>query len=308
MSNTVVLFDAQGPKARRLSLILSIIVGLGILAGLYWLISTLAAPRVSVSGVATPGMFDESRWDIFVDPDIWGFIGEGVLQTLRAAGAAAVLALVLGVVFSLMRSAKSGWIRIPTAIVLEFFRGMPVLLMMLFILLAFATGAYLAVVLALGVYNGALIGEALRAGLASLPRGQREAGLSLGMRELQSKMLIEFPQAFRQMLPIILAQLVVLLKDTSLGFIVGYNELIRSTMNNLSAFFGNRYLFSFFIITLAIYLAMNLSLSWFARWIARRTESGRSGGKGAKPVQDDPALAIAKASAIARQSRDGHGL
>ena len=103
---------------------------------------------------------------------------------------------------------------------IEFFRGMPVLLMMLFILLVASTGAFWAVVIALILYNGALIGEILRAGLASLPRGQREAALCVGMREFQSKMLVEFPQAFRQMLPIIVAQLVVLLKDTSLGFIV----------------------------------------------------------------------------------------
>src|SRR5699024_8650361 len=139
---------------------------------------------------------------------VWTFIGAGVLRTLQAAGAAAVLALILGVVFALLRTANTAWIRVPTTIVLEFVRGMPVLLMMLFILLAFSSGAYWAVVLALGLYNGAIIGEALRAGLAALPRGQREAGLSLGMRELQTRMIIEFPQAFRQMLPIIVAQLV----------------------------------------------------------------------------------------------------
>ena len=79
------------------------------------------------------------------------------------------------------------------------------------------------------------------------------------------------------MLPIIVAQLVVLLKDTSLGFIVGYNEIIRTNINNLGSFYGNRYLFSLFIVTLVIYLAINLTLSWFARWLARRTASGRGG-------------------------------
>jgi glutamate transport system permease protein len=100
-------------------------------------------------------------------------------------------------------------------------------------------------------------------------------------------MLVEFPQAFRQMLPIIVAQLVVLLKDTSLGYIVGYNEIIRNNINNLGSFYGNRYLFSLFIVTLAIYLTINLLLSWFARWLARRTASGgRRGGRGR--VVEDP--------------------
>lgn len=303
-----VLFDAPGPKARRLSLILSIVVGVLILAGLYWIYSILAAPRPSSGGVVLPGMFDPSRWNIFADPEVWTFIGRGVLGTLRAAGAAAVLALVLGVIFALLRTAKTAWIRVPTTVVLEFVRGLPVLLMMLFILLGFSSGAYLAVVLALGLYNGAIIGEALRAGLASLPRGQREAGLSLGMRELQTRMLIEFPQAFRQMLPVIVAQLVVLLKDTSLGFIVGYFELLRSTMNNLASFYGNRYLFSLFAVTFVIYLLMNLALSWVARWLSKRTDSASRGGrgrKGRKPVDVDPALAIARASASARQLGEG---
>ncbi|TFV97021.1 amino acid ABC transporter permease [Orlajensenia leifsoniae] len=303
MSGSNVLFDAQGPRGRRVSLILSIIGGLVLLAAVAWVVSILAAPRES-GGITVPGMFDPSRWDIYSDPQLWGAIWRGTLATLQAAGVAAVGAVALGVVFALLRSAATAWIRIPTTIVLEFFRGMPVLLMMLFILLVASTGAFWAVVIALILYNGALIGEALRAGLASLPRGQREAGLSLGMRPLQSRMLVEFPQAFRQMLPIIVAQLVVLLKDTSLGYIVGYNELIRTTMNNLASFYGNRYLFSLFAVTLVIYLIMNLSLSWFARWLSRRTASGgtRRGKRAGPPPDLDQAVLMAQASALARTS------
>ncbi|MEJ3404952.1 amino acid ABC transporter permease [Rathayibacter sp. YIM 133350] len=298
MSGSNVLFDAQGPRGRRISLIFSILGALVVLAGLAWILAILAAPRTAGGGLTLPGMFDPSRWDIYADPQVWGAIGRGALATLRAAGIAAVGAVALGVVFALLRSAATAWIRIPTAIVLEFFRGMPVLLMMLFILLVASTGAFWAVVIALVIYNGALIGEALRAGLAALPRGQREAGLSLGLRPLQSRMLIEFPQAFRQMLPVIVAQLVVLLKDTSLGYIVGYPELIRTTMNNLASFYGNRYLFSLFVVTLVVYLVMNLSLSWFARWLSRRTASGgsRRSRSAGPPVDPDQAILLAQAS------------
>ncbi|WP_438856385.1 amino acid ABC transporter permease [Agromyces sp. M3QZ16-3] len=294
---TNVLFDAPGPVARRNSLIASIAGGIAILGGLAWIFFTLNAPRGDL-----PGYFDPSRWDIFADPTVWRYIFvAGVWGTLRAALTAAVLAIALGIVFSLLRSAQTAWIRIPTAIVLEFVRGMPVLLMMLFILLVLNTGSFWAVVAALTLYNGALIGEALRAGLAALPRGQREAGLSLGMRPMQSKMLIEFPQAFRQMLPIIIAQLVVLLKDTSLGYIVGYVELLRVNMNQLASFYGNYYLFSFFVVTLVLYLAMNLSLSWFARWVAKRTAS-RTGQAPPNPDEENEELlkGLAKANAEAR--------
>jgi glutamate transport system permease protein len=285
MSNSSVLFDAPGPKARRVSLISSIIAGILILAGIAWMIWTLAQPRES-GGITLPGFFDPSRWDIFADPEVWQFIVfEGVLATLRAALVASVFAIALGIVFSLLRSSQVTWIRIPTTIVL-----------------VLNTGAFWAVVAALSLYNGALIGEALRAGLAALPRGQREAGLSLGMRPLQSKMLVEFPQAFRQMLPIIVAQLVVLLKDTSLGYIVGYTELLRTNMNVLGSFYGNRYLFSLFVVTLVLYLTMNLLLSWFARWLSKRTSS-QSAGKRLDPEDASQALLVAEATAAARESK-----
>ncbi|MGR0220525.1 amino acid ABC transporter permease [Agromyces sp. ZXT2-6] len=302
MTGASVLFDAPGPVARRRSLISSIIGAVLILAGLAWVALTLAAPKGNL-----PGYFDPSRWEPLAEPLVWQrIITVGIWGTLSAALTAAVLAIILGIIFSLLRSAQTWWIRVPTAVVLEFLRGMPVLLMMLFILLVLSTGTFWAVVAALALYNGALIGEALRAGLASLPRGQREAGLSLGMRPMQSKMLVEFPQAFRQMLPIIIAQLVVLLKDTSLGYIVGYVELLRVTMNQLATFYGNYYLFSFFVVALVLYLIMNLSLSWFARWVSRRTAS-KTGGPALNPDDEDQALLQAKAIADAQQSRDQRG-
>ena len=269
---TSVLFDVQGPRARRRSVMTSIVGGVLIIAFLAWLIATLAGERTTAAGATLPGLFDASRWDIFNDLAVWRTLGQGALNTLAMAGVAAVLALIIGVLFSFGRTSASRWVRVPVAILLEFFRGMPVLLMMLFVLLVFSTGTYWAGVTALAVYNGAIIGEALRAGIRSLPSGQREAGLSIGLTPVATRLLIEFPQAFRQMLPIIIAQLVVLVKDTSLASIVAYTELLR-TGTNLTNFFGNTYAFSFFFIVLAMYLSMNLLLSWLARIVARRTSS-----------------------------------
>ncbi len=213
MSAPSVLFDAPGPKARRLSLILSIVALVLLIAGAVWVILTLAAPRDS-GGITLPACSTAPGGTSSSIRSSGASSCEGVVATLQAAAIAAVGAITLGIVLSLMRSSRIAWVRVPTAVVIEFFRGMPVLLMMLFILLVASTGAFWAVVIALILYNGTLIGEILRAGLVALPRGQREAALSVGMREFQSKMLVEFPQAFRQMLPIIIAQLVVLLKDT----------------------------------------------------------------------------------------------
>jgi len=273
---TSVLYDAPGPRAIVTSRVISIVGGVLIAAGLVWLILALGAPKVSANGAVQPGLWAPSRWDVFNDRAVWRALGIGALNTLRMAGVAAVFALAFGVLFSFARASDTRWIRIPATVVLEFVRGMPVLLMMLFILLVFSTGSFWAGVAALAVYNGAIIGEALRAGIKSLPRGQREAGLAIGLTPISTRFRIEFPQAFRQMLPIIIAQLVVLLKDTSLSFLVGYRELLREGVN-LTNFFGQRYAFSFFLVVLAIYLTMNLLLSWVARIISRRTGS-KSGG------------------------------
>jgi glutamate transport system permease protein len=281
---TSVLYDAPGPKARTRSRIISIVGIIIILGGVVLLILALGAPKPNANGAVQPGLWDLSRWDVFTDVQVWRSIGGGVLATLRMAGVAAVIALILGVVFSFARAADHKAISVPAAVILEFVRGMPVLLMMLFILLVFSSGQYWAGVIALGLYNGAIIGEALRAGIAALPRGQREAGLAIGLTPLSTRFRIEFPQAFRQMLPIIIAQLVVLLKDTSLAFIVGYSELLRVGARNLPDFFGNRYFFSFFLVVFVIYLAMNMTLSWIARIIARR--SGPKAGKVVTPAPE----------------------
>lgn len=264
MSQATVLYDAPGPKARRRSLIISIVGTLALVGLLAWVVWTLGQPRIAANGNETPGSWDASRWDIVADPVFWETVARGAWNTIRAAAAAMVGAMLIGVLFAFGRLADSKLIRIPTTVILEFFRGMPVLLMMLFILLVAASGAFWAVVIALAVYNGAIIGEALRAGIVSLGKGQREAGLSIGLTPVRTRLLIEFPQAFTQMLPVIIAQMVVLLKDTSLGYIVAYPELARSVAN-MGNYYGNRYMLTLWIVGVSVYLVINLLVSWIGR-------------------------------------------
>jgi glutamate transport system permease protein len=279
---STVLYDVPGPKARRFARVLGIIVAGVLLVALAWVIVTLALPRTTAGGTVQPGLFDGTRWDIFNDRAVWRALGGAYLNTLRMAGLAAVLAIAIGVLFSFARTARLAVIRVPATLVLEFFRGMPVLLMMLFILLVFSTQAYWAGVWALAIYNGAVIGEILRSGIAALPRGQREAGLAVGLTPLSTRFLIEFPQAARNMLPIIIAQLVVLLKDTALAYVIAYDELLQ-LVKQLGNFYGNRYTISVFLVVLVIYLGMNLLLSWVARIVARRTgPGGRPPGRKAR--------------------------
>lgn len=272
-----VLYDVPGPKARRVSLIGSIVGAIAIAGLLWWAISILAQQ----------GIFEADRWAVFQIPDVWALIGSGILATLSAAALAAVIAFPLGLLLCLMRISDVAWIRVPTRIVLEFLRGMPVVLMMFFVLLVFATGSFVAVVAGLVLYNSAIFAEIIRAGIQSLPKGQREAGLAIGLTSFASRRSIELPQAIRRMLPSLVAQLVVLLKDTSLGYIVSYEELLRK-VQIMADFLGPDYLFPVFFVAAAIYIAINFSVSRLAIWIEKRGSKKAAGGVAHVPVAGIP--------------------
>lgn len=263
-----VLYDAPGPRTRRWE-------RLGSIAGA---LVVLALTALAVRYAAGRGVFEADRWDVLFDPpkrqsaqDVWtSMVVRGLGATLRAAAVAAPLALVLGLVLALWRTARRAWVRLPAIVVIELFRGLPVLLMMFFALLGFGWDAFGAVVFGLTVYNMAIIAEILRAGLASLPKGQAEAAYAVGLTRGQTLFSILLPQAIRIMLPGLISQLVVLLKDSSLGFIVGYAELLRSIQTNAS-FFGNTYFIALFVVGAGIYLVVNIALSRVAVWIQRRS-------------------------------------
>jgi glutamate transport system permease protein len=270
---TSVLYDVPGPKARRISLIGSVI-GVILIGGL------LALALVTL---AQQGIFEARRWAIFGQADVWSLIFNGMGATLSAAAIAAVIAFPLGLLLCLMRISDVAWIRVPTRIVLEFFRGMPVVLMMLFVLLVFATSPFIAVVAGLVLYNAAIFAEIIRAGIQSLPRGQREAGLAIGLTSFQSRLSVELPQAIRRMLPSLVAQLVVLLKDTSLGYIVAYGELLRA-VQVMADFLGPQFLFPVFFVAAALYIAINLAVSRLAIWIERHGSKKAAGGVAKAPT------------------------
>ncbi|MGX9900323.1 amino acid ABC transporter permease [Arthrobacter sp. SA17] len=275
---TSVLYDVPGPKARRISLLGSVI---GIV-----LIALLLAGAITV--LANQGIFEGQRWAIFQNPQVWALIGDGIGATLSAAALAAVIAFPLGLALCLLRISDVAWIRIPTRVLLEFLRGMPVVLMMLFVLLVFGTSPFIAVVAGLILYNSAVFSEIIRAGIQSLPKGQREAGLTVGLTSFQSRLIIELPQAIRRMMPSLVAQLVVLLKDTSLGYIVAYGELLRA-VQVMADFLGTEFLFPIFFVAAAIYILINLCVSRIAIWIERRGTTKAAGGV----AKADPAKAEA---------------
>jgi glutamate transport system permease protein len=150
--------------------------------------------------------------------------------------------------------------------------------------------AFQALVLGLALYNSAVLAEIFRAGILSIEKGQREAAYGLGMRKTQVMTLVLLPQAIRRMLPVLVAQLVVLLKDTSLGFIIGFAELLRQSrglVEFLSSRFGDTYTFQIYVAAGLIYIVVNVLLSALARYVERRTRrNAKSGGQALELAPD----------------------
>jgi glutamate transport system permease protein len=255
-----VLYDAPGPRARRRIMIASV-VGVVVVA----LILGLAVKRLYDQDI-----FAAERWDIFSDPEVWEALGRGLFNTLRVAAIAAVLAVLLGAVLTALRLTPSRWLSVPARLFIELFRGLPVLLLMFIPIVLFTSvTAYMGAIIGLTLYNGAIIAEILRSGVRALPSGQREAGLAVGLTPMAALRLVELPQAVRIMLPTLISQLVVLLKDSSLAYIISYPELLQE-VRSLSNFYGNDYLFPLFFVGAGIYIAINMTFSQTASYLSRR--------------------------------------
>ncbi|MCM0620192.1 amino acid ABC transporter permease [Nocardioides bruguierae] len=277
-----VLFDVPGPKARRRAQVLTVVGGLVI----------LALVALAVMRLAERGQFDAELWSPWINPtdenfaQVWRLVGEGLLATVIAAALAIALSLVVGIAVGVTRMMFTPILRIPVVAFIELFRGLPVVITIVYVWRAIVEtevpidwlpgdDALWYLVIGLTLYNSVIIAEILRAGVASLPRGQREAGLAIGMTPWQTMRSIQLPQAFRTMLPALVSQLVVILKDTSLVAVIGlgYRELLDRG-NQIAQFLDNP-IQSLFIVG-AIYVVINYTLSRIAIWLERRLSRASS--------------------------------
>ena len=280
MTETV-LYDAVGPRGRRRILI-------GTVVGVLVLVALVGA---ALARLAAKGGLDPELWRVLTQNAVQRLILRGLAATLRAALVAMVLAMLVGAVLAIGRlSRRRGVARLAGAWV-ELFRGLPLLLLILFLFLGLPAlgvtiSVFWALVLGLTLYNSAVIGEIFRAGILSLPRGQTEAAYSIGLSRGQTLRLILIPQAVRRMLPALISQLVTLLKDTSLGFVIGYAELLRNGRGAVE-FLGGRYSIPIYTAIAVVYIAVNASLSFTARWLDRRTR--RRYGRTVQPSAADEA-------------------
>ncbi|MBT0567896.1 amino acid ABC transporter permease [Williamsia sp. CHRR-6] len=273
MSSSV-LYDAPGPRARRRNLILSVLVAL-----------VVAALVIMVLGaLADKDQLTSEKWKPFIESTTWTtYLLPGIRGTVVAAAFSIVFALILGLVLGVARMSQRRAIRLVAGAIVELFRAIPVLILMIFTYQlysqyqVFQPGflAVAAVVTGLTLYNGSVIAEIVRSGVMSLPRGQSEAAVALGLRPNQVMRMILLPQAVTVMMPSIIAQMVVALKDSALGYVITYIEVVRSGQQ-VGSFYGN-YLPALIVVA-AIMIVLNSLLSLLATLLERKLRGTRSTG------------------------------
>jgi len=273
-----VLFDVPGPKARRRHRILTVLTVLGI----------VAVVAAVIWRFWTTGQFDPDLWEVFVTPDYMVFIAEGLYYTLLAAVLAIIGALAFGMLFGIGKLSDHAWIRWPCWVIVEFFRAVPlyILITYLWALYRFQIEILAPLVIGLILYNGSVLAETVRAGINAVPRGQVEAAYALGMRKNAVMRIVQLPQAIKIMTPAIISQCIVAMKDTSLGYIVvapgltyAGRQIWREFENHLQVA----------LVLGVIYILANSCLELLGRFAQRRLTESRTVDMAIDPA--DPTLA-----------------
>lgn len=303
MSAPTQLFDVAGPKARARQRVFGVAFSLVALA-----IGAFALVRLAENGNLEP-----AKWTPFLTGVLWQeYLLPGLIGTVRAAVVSVVLAMAVGLLLGIGRLSTIAPVRWISSVLVEFFRAVPVLMMMLFSFAVYSFNRlvppeYLslaAVATGLTLYNGAVIAELLRAGVENLPSGQREAGLAVGMTPAQTLHTVLLPQALTAMLPAVVSQLVVVLKDSALGYVITYEELLNKA-TQIGTAYAN--VVPALMVVAVLYIALNAALTTIAGRVEQRLlRRGHSAAVLAVPTAG-PAAGGMSGATLSQASRAGGG-
>ena len=317
MSERTVLYDEPGPRTRRITLIASIVATTLVIAGIYFFVYL---------PLDAYDQFSAKKWDPLINPSnelfplVWKRIGEGLQATVIGAVLAIIASLLFGSALAVARlqlqsaralhyvdqsrpvalvlRAITAVLTAITRVFVEFFRGLPVVITIYFVARGLPefgvdldTLWYL--VIGLALYNSVVIAEILRSGMSGLPGGQREAASALGLSAFKTTRLILLPQAFRIMLPALISQIVVILKDTSLATLISYEDLLNVGFQIFN-FLSNP--IQVLLVLAVIYIVINYVLSKLAEYLQRRIARGRRTA-GPAPAPPPSTVAVGETAA-----------
>ncbi|MRJ76990.1 ABC transporter permease subunit [Aeromicrobium sp. SMF47] len=257
MSN--VLFDVPGPRAVRRHRIIGVVT----------VVAVIAIIGAVIWKFQAEGQLSYAKWEPFFTPSLVQLILEGLVKTMLAGALAIVLAVPLGMIMGVAKLSDHRIIRWPAWLFVEFFRAVPLLMLIIFIwsMQGFPLGTIFPLVLGLLLYNGSVLAEVVRAGINAVPAGQAEAAYAIGLRKHQVMRIVLLPQAIKIMLPSFISQCIVALKDTSLGFYILAPGLTFAG-REIYRTFGN-YLQTAIVLAV-IYIILNLLLGLLGEWVQRR--------------------------------------
>lgn len=278
-----VLFDAPGPRAQRRIRWLTALSVL-LLAGLI---------ALALRQFSDHGQLEEAKWSYFTKWPFQHFLLQGLTKTLKAAAVSAVIALPAGAFLALGRLSEHRVLRMLSGGFVELFRSVPLLLVLYVFLLAVPRTGYTfpvfwELVIPIVLCSAAVLAEVFRAGVMALDSGQAEAAYAIGMRRRQVMWVVVLPQAIRLVVPSLVSQMVSLLKDTTLGYIVSYPELLNrgKALGSYTHYFVQSYL-----AVTAIYIVVNAVISQLAHALERRAQRRpRASGDVQGPMMPTPEM------------------
>lgn len=257
------LYEEPGPKTRRRILVGTIVASIAVAA-----LFVFIAWRFYVTGQLSP-----KYWSFFTKVSTWRYLGQGLLGTFQVALTAGAISLVLGVLFMLGRISRNKVGSAIFRVVVNFFRGIPSLLLIYFFFLVIPSygikmPAFWMLALPISLTASGVLAEVFRAGVNAVPRGQTEAAMSLGMRKSHITFKIVLPQALRIVIPSLISQLVVVVKDTTLGYVVSYPDLLQNARVLISNYDA---LVSTYFVVAIIYIIVNYGINKLALVVSNRT-------------------------------------
>lgn len=256
------LYEAPGPKAHK-RIVLATAISLAALGALLILV---------IRQFYITGQLNPKYWSFFTNATTWKFLGRGLAGTLKVALTAGVIAFVAGLVLMLGRISTNRLVRIISAALIEFSRGVPTLLFIYFFFLVapqfgLKMSAFWKISVPVAISAAGVVAEVLRSGVNAVPKGQTEAALSLGMYGNSVFFKIVFPQALRYVIPALISELVIVLKDTTFAYVVNYADLMQNARVLISNYDA---LFSVYLVTAVIYILINYLLNKVSVAIAKR--------------------------------------
>ncbi len=257
------LYEAPGPRTKRLTLI-GTIVSLALLCVVLALI---------VHQFYVTGQLDEKYWGFFTKLSTWRYLLDGFLGTIKVAAVAAVLSLVLGVVLMLGRISGIRLLEIICRVIIDFFRGVPSLLLIYFFYLVIPQygirlPSFWMITLPVSLAASGVLAEVFRAGVNAVPKGQTEAALSIGLTPGKTMMKIVLPQALRIVIPSLVSQLVVVVKDTTVAYVVSYPDLMQNGRVLITTYDS---VVSVYLVIAVIYILLNYAINHLSISLARRS-------------------------------------